>query len=377
MSRFQSSARWLAVVGVGGLVVWQSAGAAFGAAFLWSVLFLLVFAAALFATMFLLAPDGVRHITRHPDLLVPLGLLAGALGLLDLLAGWGIGLQKELLPVSVGVVQLSVSVAWLLRVLLHVLFATWMTVLVVEAVRYDRADLGPALSRSKGRFLRVLALLCPIWIVTNLLYAVEIPAILALGLGIAPVLGRLGVVVVWLALIGVLAYRFMINLATAALLPVAIESRQGFFSTLRRAVAESWQNRGRWWKLLLVQYLLMGAWITIHYHYSSTGGPSSSNTSFNFNCNYSAPWLGDYAYTAQWYSKAMGWLGYPPLALVVTLSALLSGLLSIVVKLAIVQRYPPLEPKEDLVEEQTTDPALVETLAGVHHNRQTPVGPEP
>ena len=368
MFRFQSSARWLAVAGVGGLLVCQSAGAGFGAAFIWSVLFLLVFAAAVFAVMFLLAPDGWRHITRHPDLLVPLGLLAGALALVELLAGAGIGLQKELFPVSVGVLKVPVSVAWLLRLLLHVLFATWMTVLVVEVVRHNRADLEPALSRSKGRFLRFFALLCPIWILTSLLLAVEIPALLALGMGVAPVLGRFGVVVVWLALISVLAYRFMISLATAALLPVAVESRQGFFSTLRRGIAESWRNRGRWWKLLLVQYLLMGAWITVHYQYSSTSGPSSSNTSFNINFTYGAPWLGDYAYTAQWYSKVMGWLGHQPLALVVTLSALLSGLLSIVVKLAIVERYPSLAPDEEPADEQAPDPALVETLPGERHD---------
>lgn len=372
MPRFQSSARWLAVAGVGGLLVWQSAGAGYGPAFFWSALFFLIFAAAVFATMFLLAPDGWRHITRHADLLVPLGLLAGALALVELLAGAGIGLQKELFPVSVGFLKNSVSVAWLLRILLHALFATWMTVLVVEAVRHNRADLGPALSRSKDRFLRVFALLCLMWILATLLFAVEIPAVLALGMGVAPVLGRLGVVAVWLALIGVLTYRFMISLATAALLPVAVESRQDFSATLRSGIAKSWRNRGKWWKLLLIQYLLLGAWITVHYHYSHTGGRFSSNTSFNFNCNYSAPWLGGYDYTATWYSKVMGYLAHQPLALVVTLSALLSGLLSIVVKLAIVERYTSLAPDEEPPESQTADPALIETLPGNRQDRQTP-----
>jgi hypothetical protein len=371
VARSQDSARWLAIAGLGGLLLWKSAGLGLASAFFWSVLFLVVFAAAVFAAMFLLAPDGWRHIGRHPDLLVPLGLLAVGLGLIDWLSGTAGWLQTPLFAIPLGYAAVQVTVAWLLGILLSALMATWMTVLVVEAVRRDQADLGATLSQSKRRFLTVLALLCLGWGLSALLFAVEVPVLLTLGMGAARLLGGAGVLLVWSPLVVVLTYRFLISLATAALLPVAVESRRGLFSTLRCGIAESWRNRGRWWKLLLVQYFLMGAWAAVHYQYFQTGG----TTKFNFNVRYFAPWLADYEYKAQWYSNVMGWLGHEPLALVVTLSALLSGLLSIVVKLAIVQRYTAEPPGEQPAEGPPPDPALAETLPGSRREVPTPAGP--
>ncbi|MBN2477485.1 MAG: hypothetical protein JXB62_22960 [Pirellulales bacterium] len=358
MSRFGESARWLAVAAVAGLLFWQSTGITLETAFLWSLVFCLGFTAAVVAAMLWLAPDGWRHILRHPDLLVPLGLLAAALGLVDWICGWQIGLQTPLFAFSLGVLPVAVSVAWVLRILLHTLFATWMTLLVVDVVRQDRLDLGGALPRSKRRFLRVLVLLCLGWGSTTLLYAVEIPLLLMLVGAIAHVLGRAGEVAVWSLLIGALAFRFLISLATAAVLPVAVESRQGFWATLRRGIAVSWQNRGQWWGLLLLQYVLAGAYATGHYVYLHSGWPGSSSTKFNFNFRYSGPWLADYQYASQPYSQVMGWLSQQPLATVATLAALLTGLLSIVVKLAIVQRYSAAE----LLDQQPPDFAPVATI---------------
>jgi hypothetical protein len=375
VARFQDSARWLAIAAIAWLLVWQSGSLALGAAFFWSLLVLAVFAAAVFATMFLLAPDGWRHIGRHPDLLVPLGLLAAGLALIDWLSGGANWLRDTLFSVPLGYVKAPVSLAWLLRILLSALFATWMTVLVVEAVRRDQADLHATLSQSKRRFLRVLLLLCLGWGLSTLLFAVELAAVSTLGMGTAHVFGRAGGIVPWLLLIGVLAYRFLLSLATAAVLPVAVESDQGFFSALRSGIAQSWRYRARWWKLLLVQYFLMGAWAVVHYRYSQTGGSLSSSTKFDFSFRYFAPWLAGYEYKAQWYSQAMNWLGHEPLVLVVTLSALLSGLLSIVVKLAIVQRYTSEPPGAQPADRQPRDPALAETLPGSRREVPTPAGP--
>ena len=380
MSKSQNALRWSVMAALAGVLMWQSAGVTLGAAFLWSILFCLLFTAAVFATIFLLAPDGWRRLERFPDLLVPLGLWAVALKLVDWLALAGIGLQTPLFaPISLGMIPLTVTVELLLRVVLNILLATWMTVLVVEAVLEDRADLRGSLARSRGRLLRLGLLLCPMWILNWLLLAAEISATVALGMGmgkgISSVLGSLGGVVIWLTLLAVLGGHFLINLLTAALLPVAVESHLGFWRTLRLAIAVSWQNRRRWWMLLLVQYVLLGAWMMVHYHNKSTGGLFSGSMSFKFSFNYWAPWLGDYAYNAQWYSKAMGWVGHEPLALVVTLWALLTGLLSIVVKLAIVERCAfPFPPKPPPAAREPVDPALAETLPGRSPNRQTPSG---
>ncbi len=351
MHDFQRSARWTAIAAVGGLLVWQSVGMTVGAAFAWSVLFCGIYAVAVFAAMFLLAPDGWRYIERHADLLVPLGLWAGALGLLEWLSRPHIGLATPLFTLPLGFLNAPISVGWVLKILITALFATWMTVLVVDVVRRDRADLAATLPDSKRLYPRMLVLLCLGWSLSTLLYAAEIATLLALTVPIGQVFGRLGVVVIWMLLGVVLAYRFAINLATAALLPIAVESRQGFWATLRRGISESWRNRKRWWKLLLVQYVLMGAWAAGHYQYAHSGNAFRSHTDFNFNFRYCVPWLGDYAYQAQRYTEAMKWVGQEPLALVVTLTALLGGLLSIVVKLEIFQRYVsaiPVEETDDL-----------------------------
>ena len=75
MDPVRTPARWLAVLGVVGLLVWRAYGVGFDAATLWSALCLAIFTAAVLPAVFLLAPEGWRRIERHPDLLVPLGLL--------------------------------------------------------------------------------------------------------------------------------------------------------------------------------------------------------------------------------------------------------------------------------------------------------------
>ena len=357
MFRLQSTARWLAITAVLGLLLWQSVGVTFSSTFVWSIVFCAAFTAAVFATAWWLAPDGWRPIERHTDLLVPLGLLAGTLGLLEASSAGGAALATPLFIVPLGFVQVPVSVAWLLRLLLHALFATWTTLLVVEAVRRDRADLAGTLSQSKRRYLPMLVLLGLAWGFFTLLQAAELGLLLAIGYGAAWALGRGAVVVVWLLLAGVLAYHFVFSLATAALLPIAVESRLGFWATLRRGIAESWRYRRAWWKLLLVQYVLLGAWAFVSYRYEHSGGSFNSNTDFNLNFRYWAPWLGDYGYHSQWYSKAMGWLQQEPLPMIATVWALLSGLLSIVVKLAVFERYASAAAHQEPADPQARDPA--------------------
>ncbi len=166
------SAHLMAIVAVGGLLVWQSVGMTVGAAFVWSVLFYGIYAVAVFAAMFLLVPDGWRHIERHRDLLVPLGLWAGALGLLEWLSGLHIELATPLFTLPLGFLNAPISVGWVLKILITALFATWMAVLVVDVVRRDRADLAATLSGSKRLYPRMLVLLCLGWSLSTLLYAV-------------------------------------------------------------------------------------------------------------------------------------------------------------------------------------------------------------
>jgi hypothetical protein len=374
MRSFDEISRWLAVGCVVGVLLWQSIDLSMDASFLWSVMCFLPFAAAVFVTIFVLASDGWRYVERNWDLLVPLGLWAGALGIVDVLSAAGLA-TPLFTPRLGGFLQLpAMSVAWVIRLLLSTLFATWMTLLVVEAVIHDRIELRASLAQSKRRYLRVLLLLCMCWSLTALLFAVEIPAILAVGFAMAAALGRVGVAVVWMMVLGVLTYRYLLSLATAALLPVAVDSDQSFWPTLRHGIAVSWRNRGKWWKLLLVQYVLMGAWAVVQFQYAHTNGPSNSNTNLKLNFRYSTSWLGDYDYDSQWYTEAMRWLECEPRVLIASVWALLSALLSIVVKLAIVHRCKLDGLEEPSLKAPVAGPATRETQPWQQASEPTPSG---
>jgi hypothetical protein len=327
--------RILAATAVVGLLLWQSSSVSLGYPLVWSVAIFSIFAMAAFAALFLLAPDGLRHLERHPDLLVPLGLLVGTFSVFDAISGWHFGLTATLFTLPLIFSTIPVTLAMLAKGLLKVFFVLWATLLIVEVVRANHTDLPPGPARWWPKYLRFLMLTLLAWAVTTLLFVVEIPALIFLGMGTAQICGQFGVVVILLLLFGVLGFHYLLNLATVLVLPIAADQGRGVWTSLRHGMAESWRHRRRWWKLLLVEYLLMGAWIVIHYQYQQYG----ENTNFNFNLDYFAPWHGDYSYDSAWYLRAMKWLVYEPLAVVATLSGLLSLLVSLVVKLTIFERY--------------------------------------
>ena len=247
-------------------------------------------------------------------------------------------MATPLWTLSLGAVGIVVSVSWVLQVLLHFLFATWATLLVVEAVQQDRAHLTATLARSKHRYLRVLVLVCLGWTVNTVLIAAEFSGLMAIMMGIGAGLGVLAAAILWILVLAVLALHYAINLATAALLPVAVESERGLVASLRHGIAQSWRSRRKWWKLVAVQFVLMGAWAWVRYGSAQTRGPSGTRSNFNLNFTLFVPWLGGYDFESSWYSRAIVWLGHQPLAFVATLSALLGGLLAIAAQATIVER---------------------------------------
>ena len=57
----------------------------------------------------------------------------------------------------------------------------------------------------------------------------------------------LGVVMLPLVLLGLGVGALVWNFATAALLPVALDDRLGFWRALRLGMSLSWHGKGRWW----------------------------------------------------------------------------------------------------------------------------------
>jgi hypothetical protein len=151
----------------------------------WGLLVLLLAVPAVALAVAALMPRAAGRLYRHPDLLVPLGLLVFADGLL----GWLMLLPPAAVltraaPVKLLRIGLSLSASFVLSVLLHVAYAAWMTTLILDVVRLDRADPARALGGLRAWFLRVLALEFVGWagLFTGVALAVALgPAALALA----------------------------------------------------------------------------------------------------------------------------------------------------------------------------------------------------
>jgi hypothetical protein len=126
------------------------------------------------------------------------------------------------------------------------------------------------------------------------------------------------------------------NLATAALLPAALgEEFLRFGPALRTGVRVSWSSRGRWWKLVVMQMVLLG-WVTFISLSYTEERPGGSTTRSVTNWSVNAFWTGGYEDECRWYGKLQEALQAPGLAAVSTALALVFGVLAIGIKLAVV-----------------------------------------
>jgi hypothetical protein len=292
----------------------------------WGLLVLLLAVPAVALTVAALMPRAAGRLYRHPDLLVPLGVLVLADGLL----GWLLlllppaSVLTRAAAVKVLGIGLSLSASFVLSVLLHVAYATWMTALILDVVRLDRADPARALGALRAWFLRVLALEFFGW--------AGLFAGVAVAIALGPVALALAVVVIG-------AWSLAWNLATAALLPAALDGRLSFGQALARGVRLSLAGAGRWWPAVVAQLLLLGlvTFIAVSYTESRPGGyTTQSRTNWGVN----GFWTGGYESGCRWYDKLMEALDAPKLAPVSTALGLVFGVLAIAVKLHIADRLP-------------------------------------
>jgi len=272
-------------------------------------------------TLGLLLPGTIGKLLRHKDLLVPLGLLTlanAALGWLMLLP-WVAAVLAPSTVLKFWVLSFAVSAAFVISILFQVAYSAWTTCMILSALRHGWSDPATELRGMVRWFLRVLGLECISW------------GVLFAGLLCAIAIGSCAVP---LALLLIAAGSLIWNLASAALLPAALDERLRFWEAFRRGLSASWQNKGRWWSIILVQMILLG-WITYMAVSYTEAKPGSTTTQSKTDFSVNGFWTGGYENECRWYSKLMQVLETPALAVISTSLGLVFGVLAIAIKLRI------------------------------------------
>ena len=294
----------------------------------WGFVVLAIAVPAVLATVVVMMPNAGRRLLRHPDLLIPLGLLIFAeavLGWLALLpmAGPLLGAAKSVNLVGIG---LSISVTFVVAIILRVAYAAWQTTLIMQATNEDRSDTIATLAVARRWFLRVLGMETVGWVVHFL------------GIAVAFALAPAAIV---LTLIAIGLWSIVWNLATAALLPVAVQGTPGFFAALVRGISVSLAGLRHWGYVVIAQLLLLGLVTFCSVTYTEKQG-ANTTTKSNSNWSVNGFWTSGYEDTCRWHEKMMEAASAPKLALVTTLHGLLFGIVAILVKLHITARLPGL-----------------------------------
>ena len=286
-----------------------------GSGWVLGVVMLVVFPVVVGAVALLLMPQAAGALLRNANMLVPLALVTVVGKVLGWLAAAPFlgGLMTSALPLRFLSLSLSLSVSFLVNVALGVAYATWTTAAVLAMVRSGARDPVGVLPMPMSRFWRVLGLEFIGW------GAVMICVSLLILL--MPVFGLFALVPMALLAAGW-------NIATAAVLPVAMPSEAGLWQSFREGVSVSLASIRRWWPLLLAQMLLLGM---ILFCYSHGGG--NTNVSWNVNTF----WTGGYADDCRWYGKLAEVYGTAKLPLVETLLGLVFGVFAVGIKVRIVQ----------------------------------------
>lgn len=280
------------------------------------------------ATLLILLPDAAERLLRHKDLLVPLGLFVTASTIFNALAALpalaALGLSW---PVSVLTFSFSLSASLIVTALLSVVYVGWTTTLIFQAVVLGQVNLVGGITIIGRWFWRVLALGFFGW-----------------GVALVNMAVVLGVYAVstTLALILLAATSLLLNLATAAVLPVALADTRPFWPALRHGLAVSRAGLRKWAPLLIAHMLLLG-WVTfIHVSYTTYETKNAAEytetttrrtqTAWRVN----GIWTGGYADGCKWQEDLMKALEAEPVQLIERLLTLLFSVLAIAIKIKIV-----------------------------------------
>jgi hypothetical protein len=291
------------------------------------LLILILAVPAVALTIYFLMPAAARTMLRHKDLLVPLVALLffqAAVGWLMLVAPIR-ALWAPAWPLKLWVITLPISVLFFVQVGLQVAYGAWITSLIIQVVRTDRADLVQALKGLRW-FLRVFCLELFGWL--------GLFSWVALGLAV-------GMVALPLAFIFIGVGSLLWNLASAAILLVGLDDRLGFWQTFPKGILVSWRFKRKWWKPVVVQLFLLGIVTFVAVSYTDTPRPGTVTSQSKTNFSVNGFWTGGYENECRWYGKLMVALDAPTLELIATALGLLFGILAIAVKLTIAASLEP------------------------------------
>ncbi|HJM58193.1 MAG TPA: hypothetical protein QF446_12805 [Planctomycetota bacterium] len=258
-----------------------------------------------------------RILRENKDLLVPYGFLTG-LGLVLLglsFLGW-LGPGSSFSVLNVG---MSFSVFALLSMALWTAFDAWTTVLIVDQGLGRDPDLGASFKVAMTKFWRVLLALSISLVVFFLSLGVGISTIAAGGMPIAFTI--------------IMGGALLINLATFVLLPVVVTSGKSAWGAFVEGLALSWARKGRLFKLILLQWGLLGA-VTYFSTSFMDGGVHRQNTHFGMN----AKWLGGYETDTAFYAKYCETVRIDQVPLFSFVLGAVFMLLAIVIKMRAVSR---------------------------------------
>ena len=274
-----------------------------------------------------------RRCRRQWDLLVPIAVVAGVEQLSGLLARMPLMGPLFVPEWTMQLVSLSwsVSLGTLLNILIWTAFAAWQTDLLWRALRDDGPLSLAPWPPIRRHFLRSLAVLS---IGVGVLLIALIP-ILSIGsvlfIAVIPLLGMLSLV--W-------------NLATAALLPATLFRSAPLGESLKFGFYFSWHWKGRWWRGMLAQLLLLGLFVVLRVHFTKSlseygPGPGQGRTTVNtvssVKWQVNAFWIGGYEHRCRWYTKYAEALEVPTVPLISQVLALLFLLVAVAMKMTVIQ----------------------------------------
>jgi hypothetical protein len=324
----------------------------------WGFLVLALAGLAVGLMLRFLLRDSARRLRRHYDVFIPLGLYIPAEALLGYLAAIP-ALATLLTPnwsVRILGLTLSLSLIFVLELVLGIIYAGWVTSLILQAVIVDSslreglaasgslAEQGGYLPQDQVEplraiadirrwFLRVLGAELFGWGVWFLGMVVALALAMAFG---------------GLALILIAVFSLVWSLASAALLPVVVAEagvfngrgepaeRRSFRAALAQGLRLSWKGKGRWWLPVVLQMILLGSVTYFDISYSSSPSPGSFTTTTKTSFQANGFWTGGYEDSCRWHTDLMKVVEAEPLPLVTTLLGLLFAVLAIAIKFRIV-----------------------------------------
>ncbi len=300
----------------------------------------------------------VAFVARRPDVWVPLGCWYFAtnaltvLGSLPFLAFFAATKHVSALGLS-----LTVSLMFIVQIVLGVAYLAWQTHTIREACAGRESGPSVTLQAAKGAMVRVFgaSAIC----VSILLIAVAL---------VLFVLGGIGVFAfVFIGVVGL-----AVNFSSSALLLRIVDVRRPFGEALSEGIRDSWKFAPRWWLLLLVQHFLTGiaTYVTVSYR---TGSHFQSKTSWSFD----AVWLGGYNGEFKWYSKLMAAYEAAPWPLVTFTAGLGLTVLAIVMKVRFAHDLRDADHDEDPASHDESEITVDDRVTSDGDSTKEPHGQDP